>query len=38
MKTSFEYDIFISYSQNDRAAAERLQAALEARKLKVLRE
>ncbi len=35
MKTSFEYDIFISYSQKDRAAAERLQAALEARRLKV---
>ncbi len=35
MKTSFEYGIFISYCQKDRAAAERLQAALEARRLKV---
>ncbi len=38
MKTPFEYDIFISYSQKDRAAAERLHAALEARKLKVWRD
>ncbi len=38
MKTPFEYDIFISYSQKDRAAAERLQVALEARKLKVWRD
>ncbi len=38
MKTPFEYDIFISYGQKDRAAAERLHAALEARKLKVWRD
>jgi TIR domain len=38
MKTSFEYDIFISYSQQDRLAAGRLQAALEARMLKVWRD
>ena len=38
MKTPFEYDIFISYGQKDRVAAERLHAALEARKLKVWRD
>ncbi|MGO9173873.1 MAG: TIR domain-containing protein [Rhodomicrobium sp.] len=38
MKTLFEHDIFISYSQKDREAAERLQAAFEAHKLKVWRD
>ncbi len=36
--SAFPYDIFISYSQKDRAPAERLQAAFEAHKLKVWRD
>ncbi|MGO9487137.1 MAG: TIR domain-containing protein [Rhodomicrobium sp.] len=38
MKPHIQYDIFISYSQRDRVAATRLQAAFEARKLKVWRD
>jgi hypothetical protein len=38
MSGKFPYDIFISYSQKDRGAAERLQAAFEAHKLKVWRD
>jgi TIR domain len=38
MKTPFEHDIFISYSQKDREAAAKLQAAFEVRKLKVWRD
>jgi hypothetical protein len=38
MTSVFPYDIFISYSQKDRAAAERLQAALEACGLEVWRD
>ena len=36
--TKFPYDIFISYSQKDRTATERLQAAFEAHRLKVWRD
>jgi hypothetical protein len=38
MTHTFPYDVFISYSQNDRVAAARLQAALEARELRVWRD
>jgi len=38
MNTHFEHDIFISYSQRDREAAERLQAAFKAHKLEVWRD
>jgi len=38
MSVVFPYDIFISYSQKDRLEAAKLQAALEARNLKVWRD
>ena len=38
MTSAFPYDIFISYSQRDRAAAERIQAALASHDLKIWRD
>jgi hypothetical protein len=38
MTSAFPYDIFISYSQRDRAAAEKLQAALASHDLKIWRD
>jgi hypothetical protein len=38
MSSTFPYDIFISYSQKDREAAEKLQAAFKAHKLTVWRD
>ena len=38
MVAQFQYDVFISYSQKDRVAAEDLQEALKERGLKVWRD